>query len=107
MSGFRAAGLTCVSFSCADLIPYAHTRSTRATRYLHYSAAAARFVRAALKPEFRAAAAKREDTTIKIRFWSDGKVTSTSTCSFQIHQSHSISIHICVRRDSGQVSRTL
>ena len=38
---------------------------------------AAQFLRAALKPEFRVAAAKRQESTLKLRYWQDGKVTDT------------------------------
>ncbi|XP_071443911.1 protein stunted-like isoform X2 [Hetaerina americana] len=41
--------------------------------YIRYSSIAARLVRQALKPEFRAEAAKREESTIKFTEWKDGK----------------------------------
>nr|CAD7393068.1 unnamed protein product [Timema cristinae] len=51
MSAWRAAGLN----------------------YVNYSNIAARLLRKALKPEFRADAAKREDSTIRFTPWKDGK----------------------------------
>ncbi|XP_046397514.1 protein stunted-like isoform X1 [Ischnura elegans] len=41
--------------------------------YIRYSTIAARLVRQALKPEFRAEAAKREESSIKFTNWKDGK----------------------------------
>jgi hypothetical protein len=68
MSSWRIAGLKWDS----EIDKVTHLYS-----YLQYSSAAAQFVRAALKPEFRAASLKRQDTTIKVRYWVDGKVTDT------------------------------
>nr|CAD7256936.1 unnamed protein product [Timema shepardi] len=44
--------------------------------YVSYSNIAARLLRKALKPEFRADAAKREDSTIRFTPWKDGKSQS-------------------------------
>ncbi|XP_065162654.1 protein stunted isoform X2 [Atheta coriaria] len=41
--------------------------------YINYSTIAARMLREALKPEFRADAAKRGASVIKITQWVDGK----------------------------------
>ncbi|RZC33383.1 ATP-synt Eps domain containing protein [Asbolus verrucosus] len=54
MSAWRAAGLN----------------------YINYSNIAARLLRQALKPEFRAEAAKRDVSAIKINKWVDGKPLS-------------------------------
>ncbi|XP_022909972.1 protein stunted-like [Onthophagus taurus] len=51
MSAWRAAGLN----------------------YINYSTIAARLLRQALKPEFRADAAKRNESHIKFTSWVDGK----------------------------------
>eukprot|EP00053_Salpingoeca_punica_P000920 m.31004 g.31004 ORF g.31004 m.31004 type:complete len:65 (-) comp10662_c0_seq2:137-331(-) len=51
MSSFRAAGLS----------------------YLRVSTIAARAVRQCLKPEFQAAAARREESIARLRIWQDGK----------------------------------
>ncbi|XP_068915905.1 protein stunted-like isoform X1 [Tenebrio molitor] len=51
MSAWRAAGLN----------------------YINYSTIAARLLRQALKAEFRADAAKRNQTHIKVNRWIDGK----------------------------------
>jgi len=41
--------------------------------YINYSSIAARVVRKALKPEFRAEATKRSEGAVKITPWKDGK----------------------------------
>nr|QVD39528.1 Protein stunted [Schistocerca gregaria] len=41
--------------------------------YINYSTIAARLVRQALKPEFRAEAMKREESFIRYTPWKDGK----------------------------------
>ncbi|XP_031774040.1 protein stunted isoform X2 [Apis florea] len=41
--------------------------------YINYSQIAAKLVRQALKPEFRAEALKRDETNIKFTQWKDGK----------------------------------
>ncbi|XP_015124856.1 protein stunted isoform X2 [Diachasma alloeum] len=41
--------------------------------YINYSQIAAKLVRQALKAEFRAAAAKREESSVKFTSWKDGK----------------------------------
>ncbi|XP_026277344.1 protein stunted isoform X2 [Frankliniella occidentalis] len=51
MSSWRAAGLN----------------------YVRYSNIAANLVRQALKPELRAAAAKRDDSSVRLTPWKDGK----------------------------------
>ncbi|XP_044270771.1 protein stunted-like isoform X1 [Tribolium madens] len=51
MSAWRAAGLN----------------------YINFSNIAAKLLRRALKPEFRAEAAKRDETHIRITKWADGK----------------------------------
>ncbi|XP_022190750.1 protein stunted isoform X1 [Nilaparvata lugens] len=51
MSAWRAAGLN----------------------YIQYSNIAARVVRQALKSEFKADAAKREETTVRFTAWKDGR----------------------------------
>ncbi|EFA01307.2 ATP synthase subunit epsilon, mitochondrial [Tribolium castaneum] len=51
MSAWRAAGLN----------------------YINFSNIAARLLRRALKPEFRAEAAKRDESHIRITKWADGK----------------------------------
>ncbi|KAI4471003.1 atp synthase epsilon chain mitochondrial [Holotrichia oblita] len=51
MSAWRAAGLT----------------------YIDYSSIAARLLRRALKPEFRKAAEKRDEVSVRITYWKDGK----------------------------------
>ncbi|CAH0546517.1 unnamed protein product [Brassicogethes aeneus] len=45
----------------------------RALFYINYSNIAAKLVRQALKPEFRADAAKRGDSHLKVTKWADGK----------------------------------
>ncbi|XP_065162653.1 protein stunted isoform X1 [Atheta coriaria] len=47
--------------------------------YINYSTIAARMLREALKPEFRADAAKRGASVIKITQWVDGKPEKAST----------------------------
>lgn len=44
--------------------------------YINYSQIAAKLVRQALKPEFRAEALKRDETNIKFTQWKDGKPAS-------------------------------
>ncbi|XP_074101114.1 protein stunted isoform X1 [Cotesia typhae] len=41
--------------------------------YINYSQIAAKLVRQALKTEFRTAAAKRDDTSVKFTHWKEGK----------------------------------
>ncbi|XP_008553855.1 protein stunted-like isoform X1 [Microplitis mediator] len=41
--------------------------------YINFSQIAAKLVRQALKAEFRTAAAKREDSSVKFTLWKDGK----------------------------------
>nr|XP_018897558.1 PREDICTED: ATP synthase subunit epsilon, mitochondrial-like isoform X1 [Bemisia tabaci] len=41
--------------------------------YIQYSNIAAKIVRRVLKPEFKADAAKREDSHVKFTAWKDGK----------------------------------
>ncbi|XP_063986827.1 protein stunted-like isoform X1 [Diachasmimorpha longicaudata] len=41
--------------------------------YINYSQIAAKLVRQALKAEFRASAAKREESSVKFTPWKDGK----------------------------------
>ena len=65
------------------ILPSPHVRGS----YLQYSSLAAQFVRAALKPEFKIAAAKRQETTLKLRYWSEGKVTDTRECACR-HRCH-------------------
>lgn len=55
MSAWRAAGLN----------------------YIQYSNIAARLLRRALKPEFRAEAARREESSVKFTPWKDGKPIRT------------------------------
>lgn len=57
MSGWRAAGLT----------------------YIRYSNIAAKCVREALKADLRAAAAKREDSSVRMTPWKDGKPNKGAT----------------------------
>ncbi|KAG8239105.1 hypothetical protein J437_LFUL011714, partial [Ladona fulva] len=45
--------------------------------YIRYSTIAARLVRQALKPEMRAEAAKREESTIRFTTWKDGRPEGT------------------------------
>lgn len=45
--------------------------------YINYSTIAAKLVRQALKPEFRAEAAKRGNSYVKITPWAEGKPQST------------------------------
>jgi F-type H+-transporting ATPase subunit epsilon len=54
--------------------------------YVKFSSIAARVLRQALKPEFRADALKREETHIKFTAWKDGK--PASTYSIQMHFIH-------------------
>nr|CAD7441895.1 unnamed protein product [Timema bartmani] len=44
--------------------------------YVNYSNIAARLLRKALKPELRADAAKREESTVRFTPWKDGKSQS-------------------------------
>lgn len=44
--------------------------------YIQYSNIAAKIVRRVLKPEFKADAAKREDSHVKFTAWKDGKPES-------------------------------
>ncbi|XP_011299294.1 ATP synthase subunit epsilon, mitochondrial-like isoform X1 [Fopius arisanus] len=41
--------------------------------YINYSQIAAKLVRQALKAEFKASAAKREESNVKFTSWKDGK----------------------------------
>lgn len=52
--------------------------------YIQYSNIAAKIVRRVLKPEFKADAAKREDSHVRFTAWKDGKPESkyTLTLSF-------------------------
>ncbi|XP_059470341.1 protein stunted-like isoform X1 [Neocloeon triangulifer] len=44
--------------------------------YVKYSSIAARVLRQSLKPQFRAEAAKREESSIKFQPWKDGKAVT-------------------------------
>lgn len=44
--------------------------------YVNYSQIAAKLVRQALKPELRAQAAKRDESSVKFTPWKDGKPIS-------------------------------
>ncbi|XP_044587879.1 protein stunted isoform X2 [Cotesia typhae] len=46
--------------------------------YINYSQIAAKLVRQALKTEFRTAAAKRDDTSVKFTHWKEGKPVKTT-----------------------------
>ena len=59
MSAWRAAGLN----------------------YIQYSNIAARVVRQALKKEFQADAAKREETSVRFTQWKDGKPTKVAAAA--------------------------
>ncbi|XP_011299295.1 ATP synthase subunit epsilon, mitochondrial-like isoform X2 [Fopius arisanus] len=46
--------------------------------YINYSQIAAKLVRQALKAEFKASAAKREESNVKFTSWKDGKPIKTT-----------------------------
>lgn len=50
--------------------------------YIEYSNIAAKVLRKALKPEFRAEAAKREETHVRFTQWKDGKPISEYTADY-------------------------
>nr|CAD7585603.1 unnamed protein product [Timema genevievae] len=50
-----------------------HVIANATIDYVNYSNIAARLLRKALKPELRADAAKREDSTVRFTPWKDGK----------------------------------
>lgn len=50
--------------------------------YLNYLDLCSRIVRASLKEEFRAAAAKRAEHGLKFALWSNGKQLELSKCGF-------------------------
>uniref|UniRef100_A0A224XV26 Putative mitochondrial atp synthase epsilon chain n=1 Tax=Panstrongylus lignarius TaxID=156445 RepID=A0A224XV26_9HEMI len=55
--------------------------------YIRYSNIAAKVVRQALKPEFRAEAAKREDSHVKFTPWRDGKPIRSSGTAKKVSSS--------------------